>query len=98
MSLCLPFDPIRSNLAGLFKFLAVGCGLNENAPSAISVVDWSISHYRVGGYGKYTAKDINYVLLTAFTAFEAAVRETKTVASSLQTVIHTGYWGCGAYS
>ena len=37
------------------------------------------------------------MLLTAFTAFEAAVRETKAVASSLQTVIHTGYWGCGAY-
>ena len=36
MSLCLPFDPIRSNLAGLFKFLAVGCGLNENVPSANS--------------------------------------------------------------
>jgi hypothetical protein len=50
-----------------------------------------------GGHGKYTAEEINYVLLTAFTAFEAAVRETKAVASSLQTVIHTGYWGCGAY-
>ena len=51
----------------------------------------------IGGHGKYTGEDINYVLLTAFTAFEAAVRETKALASSLQTVIHTGYWGCGAY-
>jgi hypothetical protein len=33
---CLHFDPIRSNLAGLFKLLAVGCGLNEIAPSANS--------------------------------------------------------------
>ena len=45
-SLRLPFDPIRSNWAGFFKFLAVGCGLHEIAPSAISVVDWSIRHYR----------------------------------------------------
>jgi hypothetical protein len=35
-SLRPPFDPIRSNLAGLLKFLAVGCGLNEMAPSANS--------------------------------------------------------------
>ena len=35
-SLRPPFDPIRSNLAGLLEFLAVGCGLNEMAPSANS--------------------------------------------------------------
>ena len=35
-SLRLPFSPKRSILAGLFKFLAVGCGLNDIAPSANS--------------------------------------------------------------
>ena len=45
-SLRLPFDPIRSNRAGLFKFLAVGCGLNEIAPSAISDVDFGPSGNR----------------------------------------------------
>ena len=31
-----PFCPKRSILAGLFKFLAVGCGLNEVSPLANS--------------------------------------------------------------
>ena len=40
-SLRLPFGPKRSILAGLFKFLAVGCGLNEMSPLANRVVDFS---------------------------------------------------------
>jgi len=45
-SLRPPFDPKRSNRAGLFKFLAVGCGLNIIAPSAISDVDFGPSGNR----------------------------------------------------
>ena len=40
-SLRLPFGPKRSILTGLFKFLAVGCGLNEMSPLANRVVDFS---------------------------------------------------------
>ena len=35
-SLRLPRSPKRSILAGLLKFLAVGCGLNDISPSAIT--------------------------------------------------------------
>jgi hypothetical protein len=40
------------------------------------------------GYGDYTEQDISYVLNAAFTGFSAA---------SSRAVIHTGFWGCGAF-
>ena len=40
-SLRLPFGSKRSILAGLLKFLAVGCGLNEITPLANRVIDFS---------------------------------------------------------
>ncbi|KHD05220.1 hypothetical protein PN36_30890 [Candidatus Thiomargarita nelsonii] len=41
----------------------------------------------------YTQDEIEYILRTAFTGFSAAKIETK----ADETVIHTGFWGCGAY-
>ncbi len=50
------------------------------------------------GYGRYTRQHIEFVLATAFTGFSAAVYESRhTNSSDIQTAIHTGYWGCGAY-
>lgn len=51
-----------------------------------------------GGYGSYSREDIEYILITAFTGFLAAKIESK-LASTQQpkVVIHTGFWGCGAY-
>ena len=59
-----PFCPKRSILAGLFKFLAVGCGLNEIAPLANSSGtshplpsgrqrrrEYSFHRLATGGYG-----------------------------------------------
>ncbi|MDY6782817.1 MAG: hypothetical protein SW833_09775 [Cyanobacteriota bacterium] len=52
----------------------------------------------VGGYGFYTLEEIRFILTTAFTGFCAARIESN-VESAAQagTVIHTGFWGCGAY-
>lgn len=51
-----------------------------------------------GGAGWYTREDIEFVLATALTGFSAAVRESREkIAPDVQTAIHTGYWGCGAY-
>jgi len=50
-----------------------------------------------GRYGQYDRDDIQNILLTAYTGFRAACQETIGKASELQTAIHTGYWGCGAY-
>jgi hypothetical protein len=50
------------------------------------------------GEGRYTREQLTFILSTAFTGFKAAVGESKRETSSaMQTVIHTGYWGCGAY-
>lgn len=51
----------------------------------------------VGGYGSYTLDEIRYVLTTAFTGFAAACVESELAQPQSSTVIHTGFWGCGAY-
>jgi len=51
-----------------------------------------------GGFGAYTARQIEGIFLTAYTAFAAAVHEsTRDPNASRQTLIHTGFWGCGAF-
>ena len=50
------------------------------------------------GNGDYTEQEIAYVLNAAFTGFSAARRESKRFAgASSRAVIHTGFWGCGAF-
>lgn len=50
-----------------------------------------------GGSGIYTREEIEGILLTAYTAFAAAVAESATLAPGADVVVHTGYWGCGAF-
>ena len=50
------------------------------------------------GRGAYDARTIETILVTAYTGFAAAVRESEVLAGAdAQVVIHTGYWGCGAF-
>ena len=50
------------------------------------------------GAGRYTRRQIEYVLSTALTGYSAAVYESKlNTAPDVQVAIHTGFWGCGAY-
>ena len=50
------------------------------------------------GHGEYQPSQIEYVLETAFTAFDAARCETlRALGPTAQTTIHTGFWGCGAF-
>jgi hypothetical protein len=46
-----------------------------------------------GGEGPYTPDEIAYTLTAAYTGFRAARRESEDAAA----VVHTGYWGCGAF-
>ncbi len=46
-----------------------------------------------GGTGRYTPAEIGQVLLTAYTAFSGARIES----GSRRTVVHSGFWGCGAF-
>jgi hypothetical protein len=50
------------------------------------------------GSGAYTRGEIEHVLTTAFTGFAAAVLESEeTLGPAVKTVVHTGFWGCGAF-
>jgi Poly (ADP-ribose) glycohydrolase (PARG) len=51
-----------------------------------------------GGYGSYTLEQIEYVFVTAFTGFSAARIESElALGQQPDVIIHTGFWGCGAY-
>jgi hypothetical protein len=51
-----------------------------------------------GGRGDYTEAEIEFIFATAFTAFDAAVQESALASSAAcETVIHSGFWGCGAF-
>ena len=51
-----------------------------------------------GGCGRYTRQEIEYILTTAFTGFAAARLESWQVSPQpAEVVVHTGFWGCGAY-
>jgi hypothetical protein len=51
-----------------------------------------------GGRGRYGRDEIEYVLRTAYTAFRAAVLESaRSGGSDGRVVVHTGFWGCGAF-
>eukprot|EP00771_Trimastix_marina_P002318 gnl/Trimastix_PCT/3444.p1 GENE.gnl/Trimastix_PCT/3444~~gnl/Trimastix_PCT/3444.p1 ORF type:complete len:412 (+),score=72.67 gnl/Trimastix_PCT/3444:63-1238(+) len=47
-----------------------------------------------GGQGEYTKGTIEYILITAYTAFRAAKKLTP---EGKLCVVHTGNWGTGAY-
>ncbi len=53
------------------------------------------------GSGAYQREEIALILSTAFSGFRAAVLETARAAeqqrSQARTMIHTGFWGAGAY-
>lgn len=50
------------------------------------------------GRGRYTPKQIRDILETAYAGFCAAVLESqRTGAENADLVIHTGWWGCGAF-
>lgn len=46
-----------------------------------------------GGFGPYTVSEIKRIITTAYSGFRAAVLESN----GLSAVVHTGFWGCGAF-
>ena len=51
-----------------------------------------------GGYGVYRQDVIESILTTAYTGFRAAVLESARLrGEGTRVVVHTGYWGCGAF-
>jgi Poly (ADP-ribose) glycohydrolase (PARG), Macro domain fold len=50
-----------------------------------------------GGYGTYAGGEIRTILVTAFTGFRAAVLASEGLAPGSSVVVHSGFWGCGAF-
>jgi len=51
-----------------------------------------------GGLGKYRPDEVEYILSAAYTGFSAARQESKLlVPASRRTIVHSGFWGCGAF-
>jgi hypothetical protein len=50
-----------------------------------------------GGTGSYTRRDIEEILGIAYSGFRAAKLEANAAAPGRSVVVHTGFWGCGAY-
>ena len=50
-----------------------------------------------GGSGAYAEGEIRTILVTAFTGFSAAVQELADLAPDSPVVVHSGFWGCGAF-
>lgn len=46
-----------------------------------------------GRHGAYTREDLSFILQTAFSGYRAACLES----AGRPVVLHTGFWGCGAY-
>jgi hypothetical protein len=50
-----------------------------------------------GGSGRYTRFQLDFLTVTATTAFRAAVVESERARPGAPVVVHTGHWGTGAY-
>jgi hypothetical protein len=51
-----------------------------------------------GGWGRYTDREIEFTLNTAFTGFRVAVLESRRQhGKDAAAIVHTGFWGCGAF-
>lgn len=50
-----------------------------------------------GGPGPYFLKEIENVLVTAYTGFAAAVQESRRIWPQSPCEVRTGFWGCGAF-
>jgi len=49
------------------------------------------------GRGVYSLEEIRFITTTAYTGFAAATIESRLGGNRARTVVHTGFWGCGAY-
>ena len=49
------------------------------------------------GQEAYDEDDIRFLIATAFTGFRAAVLESERMSAGAPVVVHTGFWGCGAF-
>jgi hypothetical protein len=65
-------------------------------PPTISNIVAIVAPY--GGFGRYQREEIRLAISTAYSGFRAAVLESRRSAGpDALVVIHSGFWGCGAF-
>lgn len=83
------------------NFSRAGAEAVERATQAITpptITNLIAMEAPAGGNGRYSQQEIEYILCTAFTGFTAARLEScQDRAQPPEVVVHTGFWGCGAY-
>jgi hypothetical protein len=88
---------------GLYGNVFSGAGEEAVRKAAVRIDPPTVSNIiaiaaPAGGRGKYTEKQIRYILVTTVTAFKAArVASSTEKEPHRKVVIHTGFWGCGAF-
>jgi hypothetical protein len=96
-------DPARpqglygNNFARAGEAVVLSATERLDPPRASNIIAIEAPAY---GQGAYHADEIGRILRTAAAGFRAAVLEPAAVrgcCSVGRTVIHTGFWGCGAY-
>jgi hypothetical protein len=96
-------DAAHGRPAGLYgnNFARASAEAIEQATQAIvppTITNLIAMEAPVGGYARYTRQEIEYILSTVYTGFSAArIESGRDTAPSPEVVVHTGYWGCGAY-
>jgi hypothetical protein len=95
-------DPAEGRPVGLYgnRFTDADEATVEKATTRIDppTITNLIAMAATTGAGRYSDVEIAYTLVTAQTAFAAAVQESqRLVGPGKQVVVHTGYWGCGAF-
>ena len=63
-------------------------------PTITNLIAMAAPTYRSG---RYERAMIERILVTAYTGFAAAVAESARLAPDAPVVVHTGFWGCGAF-
>lgn len=63
-------------------------------PTITNLIAMAAPTYRSG---RYEREMIERILVTAYTGFAAAVAESARIAPGAPVVVHTGFWGCGAF-
>ncbi len=65
-----------------------------NPPTPSNILAIAAPSY---GRGCYSDGDISFILSTLVTGFSAAIQEARRRQPNSEVVLHTGFWGCGAF-
>lgn len=96
-------DHARGRPAGLYGNAFSAASVDEVRSATVRIDPPTTSNIIAiaapqGGFGSYRSETIAEVLETAYTGFRAAVHESASLAGErTPVVVHTGFWGCGAF-